>query len=212
MPGVGRGLKPNHEHGHRDRGGDLGLGVRHAGGGGIRRRLSGDLGAGLIMRKITIEELHRLFSYDPETGVLRHRISGSVGSRHHHGYVQFTVGGTTNLAHRIAWEIHYGPWPPDCIDHVNGIRDDNRISNLRLATVQQNCFNRSQPISKTSGVRGVSWSKSRKKWYAQIKRFYKSYSLGYYDSIEEASVAYRKAAMEFHGEFSVLLRESRADV
>ena len=162
-----------------------------------------------------ISELHRLFTYDPETGVLRHKAArgrakaGSIATtRHHRGYLLANVGGGVNLrAHRIAWAMHHGSWPPDQIDHINAIPSDNRGCNLRLANSSQNCSNRAQPISRTSGVRGVSWAKSCGKWYAQIKRNYRSYNLGYFETIEEASAAYQKAAMEMHGEFSILHRE-----
>ena len=166
-------------------------------------------------REVPISELHRLFTYDPETGALRHKAArgrakaGSIATTHHpSGYLMANVGGGVQLrAHRIAWAMHHGSWPPDQIDHINGVRDDNRICNLRLATVRENCTNRAQPISRTSGVRGVSWAKSHGKWYAQIKRNYRSYNLGHHDTIEEASAAYQKAAMEMHGEFSILHRE-----
>ncbi len=158
------------------------------------------------MREVPISELHRLFTYDSSTGVLRNG-GGNAGKRHVRGYIQIYAGGAIWIAHRVAWAMHHGSWPPDQIDHINGVRDDNRICNLRLATARENCTNRAQPLSPTSGVRGVSWAKSCGKWLAQIKRNYKSYNLGYYDAIEEASAAYQKAAMEMHGEFSILHRE-----
>ena len=90
------------------------------------------------------------------------------------------------------------------VDHINGNKLDNRKENLRLATNQQNQHNVGKRKNNTSGYKGVSWYRKRKKWKAAIKHNKKSIHLGYYDTPEEASRAYDKAAVEFFGEFAHL--------
>ena len=165
-------------------------------------------------RTADIGLLRESFTYDPETGVFirkRGRKVGEVaGSRNDRGYWVLSAPGMKPLAaHRVAWAIHYGRWPKDQIDHINGNPSDNRICNLREANSMQNCANRNRPISKSSGVLGVTWHKRSGKWMAQIKRNYKGYNLGSFDSKEEAAEAYRKAAAQKHGEFSILHRSSQ---
>lgn len=108
-----------------------------------------------------------------------------------------------HTAHRIAWEIVNGPIPKGMeIDHINGNAHDNRITNLRLATHQQNMLNRRMYRNNTSGHKGFSYDKSRKKWSANIQVARKSTSLGRFDSIEDAITAYAKASQEKHGQFA----------
>jgi hypothetical protein len=90
-------------------------------------------------------------------------------------------------------------------DHINGKGYDNRKANLRLATRSQNCMNK--PFIKTksssSKYRGVSWSKSLKKWHVQIGLHGKRIYIGYFNNEIEAAKAYDKAAKLYHKEFAV---------
>lgn len=161
---------------------------------------------------MTLEEM---FSYCPETGDITWRIKRPnirVGQKVGHlscGYVstQFTIGGvrTKVQGHRLAWRLHYGEFPPNGIqiDHINGNRSDNRISNLRLATAQQNRMNERQRQPKPKGVtlfRLRGWER----WRARIKKDGKEVSLGYYKTQSEAKAAYDKAAVAMFGEFARL--------
>lgn len=161
--------------------------------------------------EITQSRLMCLLNYDEKTGVFRWKISpsnraavGSVaGSLHNRGYRQINIDGTPRLAHRLAWLYVYGEFPEDQIDHVNGVRTDNRIANLRKATNAQNNQNqRSAHARNTSGKLGVSIFRNNK-FLAQIGFNGKSHYLGYYDSAEDAHEAYVKAKRKLH-EFGTL--------
>jgi hypothetical protein len=108
------------------------------------------------------------------------------------GYVMHMVDGELKYEHRIVWENHNGPIPEGMqIDHINRIRDDNRIENLRLVTPQQNHFNR-------SNVKGFKWDKQRKKWSAYIYFDGKMKNLGRFVCMLDARSAYLRAKLKYH--------------
>ena len=87
------------------------------------------------------------------------------------------------------------------IDHINGIVDDNRLSNLRLATQLQTTHNRKRSSRNTSGYKGVSYKKAKRKYYATIKVGNKDLHLGCFDTPEEASAIYETNASLLRGEY-----------
>jgi HNH endonuclease/AP2 domain-containing protein len=88
------------------------------------------------------------------------------------------------------------------VDHVDGNRLNNRRSNLRLATHQQNTFNKGPHRNNTSGIKGVSWHKRLKKWQVQLNVNGKRVGLGYFSEKAEAAKAYERAARKHHGVFA----------
>ena len=90
------------------------------------------------------------------------------------------------------------------VDHIDGNRLNNSRSNLRIATAQQNCRNRSKFAGGTSKFKGVHWSKSKKKWRGKITDGYKSIHLGYFADEVACASAYDVAAQRIHGEFARL--------
>lgn len=103
------------------------------------------------------------------------------------GYVYFYYGGKSRLSHRVIWTKFNGEIPDGFeVDHINHIRSDNRISNLRLVNRVENARNKSRASNNTSGVTGVSWIKSKGKWYAQIYVNGKTHNLGYYSDFNDA--------------------------
>jgi hypothetical protein len=158
---------------------------------------------------ITAERLRELLAYDPTSGGFAWRVdrgglakAGQIaGSRNGIGYVNIRVDGRDYSAHRLAWLHVTGAWPAGQIDHINGVRDDNRIANLREATNAQNQWNRAHQGS-VSGFKGVKWCKIQRKWRAELRKDGRKIHLGRFATVEEAHAAYCAAADEHFGEFA----------
>lgn len=129
------------------------------------------------------------------------KVGQQFGSYCDKGYKAGKLKSKWHREHRLIWLYHYGEWPKEHIDHINGIKDDNRIENLRECTVQQNQFNK-KSWGKTSSHKGVSWGKQNKKWKAQYTHKSKLYHVGYYTTEEEAAEAYRKATEHLHKDYA----------
>jgi len=156
---------------------------------------------------ITADLVRSLFDYDPETGLLTRKVrrgrrragarAGGVGSR---GYANVKIGGRSYRSHRIIWLHVYGRLPTLQVDHVNGVKTDNRLCNLREASAFQQMANRGPRVTSKSGVKGVVASGN--KWVAAIKVNHRAIALGTFSTLEQAAEAYRKAAAIYHGEFA----------
>ena len=112
------------------------------------------------------------------------------------GYLFGTFRGRPLTAHRVAWAITHGYWPT-IVDHINGDRHDNRISNLR--EVDDTASNRNLRLQKRniSGVHGVQWDAGTQRWVARIGRNGKAVRLGAFVDLEDAKAARRNAEAEF---------------
>lgn len=149
------------------------------------------------------KRLLELFTYDPATGNLHHRrarrgvqVGAKTGSLKSDGYISVKVDGVDYLAHRIIFRLCTSIDPGDfTVDHRNHIRNDNRISNLRLATTKQQNANGAE-------VAGCSYNIVRKAWQAQIKIDGVSKNLGYWPTEEIARAVYATAAAEAFGDFA----------
>lgn len=160
----------------------------------------------MITQKILKDYLH----YNEENGVFTRTksIKGKGGSLGRHpgymrqdGYIRIMIMRKLYYAHRLAWLYVYGVFPDKEIDHINGIKNDNRLSNLRMASKSQNQYNRGKAKTNTSGFKGVIWAKKRAIWIAQIKINGKSKYIGSFNSPEEAHTAYCFVANAEHGKF-----------
>ena len=146
--------------------------------------------------------LRDVFSYDPDSGILTRRKTGkAITRKDKERYILVAFKKTTYLAHRVIWVIWYGSDPIGPLDHINGLRHDNRIHNLRCISPAQNTQNRKLQKSNTSGAKGVYWHKPKKRWAAQIKVAGKKINLGRYLTLEQAKEAYQQASKRFHGEY-----------
>lgn len=158
---------------------------------------------------MTQEELKRLLHYDPETGVFTWRVqrgnrlppgsrAGSVNSA---GYGFIRIEGSIYAAHRLAFLYMTGTMPA-MVDHINGVRSNNRWQNLRPASPLINSVNRKRPANNRSGHKGVSFVKASGRWHASIRVNGKRKHLGLFATAEEAGAAYRAAAAEHFGEYA----------
>lgn len=163
------------------------------------------------------EVLRQLLEYDEDTGLLFWKERGpelfglarlhSAWNTRRAGREAFTainssgyrygkIGGATERAHIIAWVIAHGAPPVGCIDHINHIRTDNRLVNLREVTKRENHLNMKISAANTSGVTGVV--RNRNRWQAVIGVHGRTVYLGRFTTLEEAAAVRRAAEVE-HG-------------
>lgn len=172
------------------------------------------------------ELLRKLLRYDPETGKLywlprtpdmfnpgrRGRDANCKRWNKHFaekeafgicplGYCRGRLFNQYVLAHRVVWALSYGYWPRALIDHINGDRADNRLSNLREATYSDNVCNSARSKRNSSGYKGVFACSQPGKWRARICKNGKSVNLGSFRSAKEAHAAYAAASDRYHGDF-----------
>lgn len=171
---------------------------------------------------ITHEYLVSILDYNPETGIFvwrerpvehfkrpqdsrmwNFRYSGkTAGWKTDTGYIIITINYVYYRAHVLAWLYETGVYPKTKIDHINLIKTDNRICNLRLANDSQNSCNSGKRPNNTSGYKGVTYHKIGKKWQAQIELNNNYIYLGLFSTAQEAHQAYCEAAIKHHGEFA----------
>jgi len=170
---------------------------------------------------INQETLKQQLHYNPETGVFtrliasarRVKIGDVAGWLDSTGYIQIMVLGKSYRVHRLAWLYVYGNFPPEQVDHINHVRDDNRIINLRLATHQENNKNASMSKRNKSGITGVFWKKQNRKWQARIMVNRKSIHLGFFTDKFEAICARLSANNKYgfhenHGSIRSVVRSA----
>ena len=156
---------------------------------------------------LTSERLRELLHYDSETGLFTRKVSKGrgkkgavIGHRQTKGYLQVEIDGFTYVLHRLAWLYTHDCWPTTQLDHRDGDRANNRITNLRESTNTQNSYNRSKPKSNTSGHKGVYLFQG--KWTAQINAGGKRRYLGRFTDLANAVHAVHTAREKLHGAFA----------
>jgi len=154
-------------------------------------------------KDLTQSYLRSLFEYNPKTGELLNKrtrgrarsgkTAGCTCSRR--GYSLLGIDSKVYSTHRVIWFIQFGYWPNE-IDHINGIRNDNRLENLREVTARENSKNTAMRYDNTSGVVGVTWTRDRGKWKAQTYINGKNRLVGYFDDLDEAAEAVARVRRE----------------
>ena len=157
---------------------------------------------------ITQAELTHRVTYDPLTGTFiwrnpaKYRLAytGKIaGSLHTHGYIKISIDSISYPAHRLAWLYTHGAFPTDCIDHINGIRSDNRLINLRAVDRKANAENRrAARIGHATGFLGVVWRPRNGKYEARISVNKQYMYLGLFSTPEAAHEAYISAKRVHH--------------
>lgn len=161
------------------------------------------------MNTVDIAELRKQVAYDPVTGALswitskRGRPAGPITNMSASGYIELMFMGVRLRGHRVAWALHYGYWPEQMLDHIDGNRANNAISNLRLTDYTENAQNRrtshKRRASGNSGLPlGVTREAGRRKFIAQICTRGKRQYLGSFDTPELAHMAYLEAKRQLH--------------
>ena len=156
---------------------------------------------------LTQSELQRIWHYCPDSGRFTRLVStsnnvkvGDIANCHDDdGYIRLKVSNKGYGAHRLVWLYMTGHFPNNQIDHINGIRNDNRWCNLRDATNSINQQNKRAPMpGNTAGILGVTWENCTGKWRAQIKINSKMFTLGRFDDKQAAAECYLKRKRESH--------------
>jgi len=165
------------------------------------------------VNEISIDGLRELYAYDAASGAITRKVrtgntthvGEAVGTLHSGGYIRIRIGGRAGYlyyAHRVAWAITHGYWPQFDIDHINGVRTDNRLANLREATRQQNLANAKAYPNTVSGYKGVNFHAKTKKWVASIRVRGERFHLGLFSTPKEAHEAYMARAIQENGEYA----------
>lgn len=155
---------------------------------------------------ITQELLHSLFEY--KDGILYSkidrfktciRIGSPIGNICLKGYVRTCINYKTYKVHRLIFMMFYG-YMPTGLDHINGIKTDNRIENLREATLSENQWNKTKTKRNTSGFKGITLEDGR--WRVRIGLNRKNINIGVFDDIELAELVAIEARNKYHGNFA----------
>lgn len=160
------------------------------------------------MRNLTKEYLHQILHYEPCTGVFTWKKNrrcvkaGDVAGWKNQRGISIEIDGEHYRASRLAWLYMHGVWPEKAINFINGNQFDNSIRNLRLADRSEVAWHASKSKNNTSGVKGVNWHKTFRKWRARCLVNGKRYSLGCFTDIADAERAVREFREKHHGEFA----------
>jgi len=167
--------------------------------------------------KITQEIVNELLSYDRATGTLYWKKRDqkyfptwqssqcwngawpgkpALNALDKKGYRVGSIFDKDYKAHRIIWLMHFG-YLPDQIDHINGIKSDNRVENLREVTNHENHKNMGVQKNSRSGITGVHWLKREQLYRAKINVSGKEIVLGYFKNFEEAVKIRKQAEIEY---------------
>lgn len=156
---------------------------------------------------ISQSRLRELFDYRDGNLIWRKKtrrrtIVGQIaGTELRNGYIKIGIDKGQYLAHRLIWVWHYGEIAKEMVDHINGVKNDNRIENLRLASRSENNTNSVPCKRNKSGLKGVCFDSNRGLWVASITKDKRQKMLGRYATKELAYAAYVAAANSLHGEF-----------
>lgn len=157
---------------------------------------------------LSAARVREVLDYDPATGVFRWKVKSAIrikvgdlaGAINKHGYRYIKVDTKCLKANRLAWLYVTGEWPCHFVDHINGIKSDDKFSNLRDVRHAENIQNeRKARANSKSGVLGVTrHHRSGGQWRADIGVSGKNVYLGPFKTIEEASQAYLEAKRMYH--------------
>lgn len=151
-----------------------------------------------------------LLNYDSDTGVFTWKIDRQPGIKagtpagwiEAAGYVVIEIDGHAYKAHRLAWLFVYGRWITKHTDHVNRIKNDNRICNLRKASKGENVTNSKVRTDSKSGIKGVIWAPRQKRWKVQVRKKGRKSVARYFLKLEVAIRFRQETVIAFFGDFA----------
>ncbi len=160
--------------------------------------------------RCSLQDIHDNFCYNPANGLITNKVKRSstalegeiAGTTKKDGHIEIKHKRRLYQATHIIWVLYYNKWPDYLIDHIDRNRSNNRIDNLREATLVQNSHNRTKYTSNTTGAKGVSIKDGKFIAYINVNR--KRIYLGDFLSFSDAIMAYNTAAKKYHKEFAVL--------
>jgi hypothetical protein len=160
------------------------------------------------METLAIDHDYVLSAFDYQDGNLIRKIgrAGEVGQvagciHKGTGYIHVKIKGKAYKAHRLVFLYHHG-YMPECVDHIDGDKTNNKIENLRAATKEENCRNQKVRSTNKSGYKGVKWVEHCKKWQVEVCKNYKQLRFGMYEDLELAGLVAIEATELIHGRFS----------
>jgi len=152
-----------------------------------------------------LKQVKEFMMYNADTGAFTWiKQTGSIqvgyiaGNVNYTGYRRLVIDGKYRLAHRIAWLYTYGTFPESQIDHINGIRDDNRIDNLRAVNNSENSKNSKLRNDSTAGITGLSERRNGKSWRVYVQADGKLIGLGTHSDFFEACCIRKSAELEYN--------------
>ena len=149
---------------------------------------------------LTAEYVRAELDYNPETGELRRRSTGRViTATNTGGYRIVKLAGKTRLVHRVIWLHVHGRLPEHAVDHINRVRADNRLANLRDVSHFENMQNKGANRSNPSSHPGVSWCHRTKTWQVAIRKDYKLNWIGRFAELTLAVAARKAAEAQYFG-------------
>ena len=162
----------------------------------------------MTQQKLTQEQVLELLSYADGKLYWRKKTSKKtvVGAeagtlRKTDGYRQIMISRRTYRTHRLIYLYHTGCLP-EILDHINQNVSDNRIENLRSATRAENAYNCKLRPDNTSGVKGVTWCKNKRKWVARLYANRQVLNLGRFVAMQDAIDVVKAARQQYHGAFA----------
>jgi hypothetical protein len=160
------------------------------------------------MEKLAISHDYVLSAFEYQDGNLIRKTGrvneiGQVAGCFHKGkgYIHVKIKAKAFKAHRLIFLYHHG-YLPECVDHIDGDKTNNRIENLRAATKEENCHNQKIRSTNKSGYKGVKWVEHCKKWQVEVCKNYKQLRFGMYEDLELAGLVAIEATELIHGRFS----------
>jgi hypothetical protein len=154
--------------------------------------------------KLSLERLRQVLRYEPETGIFywihrdtqKKKLGLNASIVRSHGYLNISIDGQYYYTHRLAWFYVHGEWPK-VIDHINGIKTDNRIDNLR--SVDQRCNLQNVVKARRHNKSGIIGARKTKYGFqTSIRLDGKNHYLGHYKTAEEAHNVYLEAKRQLH--------------